>query len=234
MIKHCRKGKIRKEVKGQNHKGNHNFTRKAKHYQKLYLNYVYKKLFIVFDSNFDYLRVLQFLNGRIYLQTSEGLRPAKITFPGENEEKLENIARVSLKTAEKFVYIPPPPKRRRKSSKNDPSPEESAIKQQSASKTTPAIKEVPEESVGDKKSKRGPRSPAKTAQPSTSGTKKSHVSISKSTREKRAEKRDAKLEKKSQNIIKESNDSSFVLNKSQHCDYIPEQSCEYSFCDNCQ
>ncbi|XP_051161017.1 uncharacterized protein LOC127281373 isoform X2 [Leptopilina boulardi] len=62
----------------------------------------------------------RFLNGRIYLQTSEGLRPAKITFPGENNEKLENIARVSLKQAEKFIHAPPTQqKRRRKSSKND-------------------------------------------------------------------------------------------------------------------
>ncbi|XP_026670808.1 GON-4-like protein isoform X2 [Ceratina calcarata] len=45
----------------------------------------------------------RFLNGKIYLQTSEGLRPAKIIFPGADEEKLENISRVSLKTVDKFV-----------------------------------------------------------------------------------------------------------------------------------
>ncbi|XP_025269827.1 uncharacterized protein LOC105249161 isoform X1 [Camponotus floridanus] len=70
----------------------------------------------------------RFLNGRIYLQTPEGLRPAKITFPGEHQEKLENIARVSLKIADK-VAPPISSKKRRKSSKNDSSPEEICQKQ---------------------------------------------------------------------------------------------------------
>lgn len=56
------------------------------------------------------------------------MRPAKITFPGEHQEKLENIARVSLKIADK-VAPPISSKKRRKSSKNDSSPEEICQKQ---------------------------------------------------------------------------------------------------------
>ncbi|XP_029163698.1 uncharacterized protein LOC114935123 [Nylanderia fulva] len=66
----------------------------------------------------------RFLNGRIYLQTPEGLRPAKITFPGEHQEKLENIARVSLKIADKVAPSSISSKKRRKSSKNESSHEE--------------------------------------------------------------------------------------------------------------
>lgn len=56
------------------------------------------------------------------------MRPAKITFPGEHQEKLENIARVSLKIADK-VAPPISSKKRRKSSKNDSSHEEICQKQ---------------------------------------------------------------------------------------------------------
>ncbi|XP_032663668.1 uncharacterized protein LOC116840701 isoform X2 [Odontomachus brunneus] len=70
----------------------------------------------------------RFLNGRIYLQTPEGLRPAKITFPGEDQEKLENIARVSLKTADK-VIPPVSSKKRRKTPKNDSSHDDVCQKQ---------------------------------------------------------------------------------------------------------
>ncbi|XP_012217162.1 uncharacterized protein mute isoform X2 [Linepithema humile] len=70
----------------------------------------------------------RFLNGRIYLQTPEGLRPAKITFPGEDQEKLENIARVSLKVADKGVP-PISSKKRRKPSKNNPNHEDICQKQ---------------------------------------------------------------------------------------------------------
>ncbi|XP_020294217.1 uncharacterized protein LOC109859914, partial [Pseudomyrmex gracilis] len=70
----------------------------------------------------------RFLNGRIYLQTPEGLRPAKITFPGEDQEKLDHIARVSLKVADKVIPSISP-KKRRKSSKTDPSQEDVCQKQ---------------------------------------------------------------------------------------------------------
>lgn len=63
------------------------------------------------------------------------MRPAKITFPGENQEKLENIARVSLKIADKVA--PSISKKRRKSSKNDSNHEEICQKQQSATKYSP-------------------------------------------------------------------------------------------------
>lgn len=80
----------------------------------------------------------QFLNGRIYLQTPEGLRPAKITFPGE--EKLENIARISLKIADKA--IPPiSSKKRRKSSKNDSSHEDMCTQKQCATKQYSPLKD---------------------------------------------------------------------------------------------
>ncbi|KOX69503.1 GON-4-like protein [Melipona quadrifasciata] len=46
------------------------------------------------------------------------LRPAKIIFPGAEEEKLENIARVSLKTTDKFA-LSISSKQRKKSSKNE-------------------------------------------------------------------------------------------------------------------
>lgn len=63
------------------------------------------------------------------------MRPAKVTFPGEHQEKLENIARVSLKIADKVVP-PISSKKRRKSSKNDSSHEEICQKQ-SATKYSP-------------------------------------------------------------------------------------------------
>ncbi|XP_036147186.1 uncharacterized protein LOC105834196 isoform X2 [Monomorium pharaonis] len=70
----------------------------------------------------------RFLNGRIYLQTPEGLRPAKITFPGEDQEKLEHIARISLKINDKAVPQISS-KKRRKSSKNDSNHEDICQKQ---------------------------------------------------------------------------------------------------------
>ncbi|XP_043471521.1 GON-4-like protein isoform X2 [Leptopilina heterotoma] len=151
----------------------------------------------------------RFLNGRIYLQTSEGLRPAKITFPGENDEKLENIARVSLKTAEKFVYAPPQQKRRRKSSKNDSTGDETNAKQAAPFKVSP-IKEASTldenlEKLVTTKSKRGPRSPPKTAQSSSSGiNSKRTILICKGKRFLKAGKRDTKQEKNFQNSSSES------------------------------
>ncbi|KAG7203190.1 hypothetical protein KM043_010297 [Ampulex compressa] len=100
----------------------------------------------------------RFLNGRIYLQTSEGLRPAKITFPGADAEKLEHIARVSLKTMDKFIP-PAPSKQRRKSTKNDSSQDELCQKQCS-SKNSP-IKDNEDTEKLLMKPKRGARSPPK-------------------------------------------------------------------------
>lgn len=121
-----------------------------------------------------------------------------------------------MKPAEKLVLAPSQPKRRRKSSKNDPNTDEIAAKQPTL-KFSP-VKEAPEEGAGDKigtKSKRGPRSPPKTVQPSTSGVKKSPLPVCKTKREKRAEKRDAKQEQKSQCSASEA-DSSFGMKSPQY------------------
>ncbi|OXU20302.1 hypothetical protein TSAR_000632 [Trichomalopsis sarcophagae] len=133
----------------------------------------------------------RFLNGRIYLQTSEGLRPAKITFPGADDEKLENISRVSLKTTERFVPCPPP-RKRRKSSKRDSLSEESNVKPCS-SKGSPT-KDSLEESDKPltKSNKKGMKSPSKSID-----SKKLVKSASvKSKREKRTDKKDVKFEPK--------------------------------------
>ncbi|XP_076303648.1 gon-4 like protein muscle wasted [Lasioglossum baleicum] len=101
----------------------------------------------------------RFLNGKIYLQTSEGLRPAKIIFPGADEEKLENIARVSLKTADKFVS-PIPSRSRRKSSKNESNSDEQYQKA-CMSKSSP-VKDNEEIGKVMVKPKRNIKSPPKT------------------------------------------------------------------------
>ncbi|KAI4502066.1 hypothetical protein M0802_002748 [Mischocyttarus mexicanus] len=107
----------------------------------------------------------KFLNGRIYLQTSEGLRPAKITFPGADNEKLENIARVSLKVADKFT-APVVSKQRRKSSKADTSGEESCQKQ-CLPKNSP-VKENDDNERIISRPKRGTKSPPKSGEPKKS------------------------------------------------------------------
>ena len=159
---------------------------------------------------------MQFHKGKIYLQTSEGLRPAKITFPGDEEEKLENIARVSLKTSERFI----PPSvgtRRHKSSKNEPIQEETTQKQY-ATKTSPTKEsDDGEKSMTRSSSRRGAKSPPKTSDHRKSLPRATEVSgISgigtgsgvgeptsplKSKRETRAERREAKLELKNTGII---------------------------------
>lgn len=146
---------------------------------------------------------VRYLNGRIYLQTSEGLRPAKITFPGDEEEKLENIARVSLKTSERCSSAASTG-RRRKSSKNDNSPEDSVQKQC-------LLKSSPSKDSEDGKTKRGGKSPpkyvdhrrtSKSSDTSTTGSAVTQLAQStdtspiKSKREKRAERREAKSDSK--------------------------------------
>ncbi|EFN82283.1 uncharacterized protein LOC105185259 [Harpegnathos saltator] len=101
----------------------------------------------------------RFLNGRIYLQTPEGLRPAKITFPGENQEKLENIARVSLKAADK-VIPPISSKRRRKTPKNDSSHDD-VCQKQCATKYLP-LKDNEDNEKTETKPKRGVKFTLKT------------------------------------------------------------------------
>lgn len=131
------------------------------------------------------------MNGRIYLQTSEGLRPAKITFPGADDEKLENISRVSLKTTERFVPCPPP-RKRRKSSKRDSISDESSVKPCSSksSPTKDSLEEIDKPLA--KSNKKSIKSPSKTID-----SKKSVKSTSvKSKREKRTDKKDVKYESK--------------------------------------
>lgn len=114
---------------------------------------------------------LRYLNGRLYLQTSEGLRPAKVEFPGDEEEKLENLSRVSLKTTDKTAPAAvPSTSRRRKSSKNDINTDELAQKQ-CLLKTSP-VKDNDDSDRGTSKSKRGGKSPPKSLE---------HRRLSKST-----------------------------------------------------
>ncbi|KAH0568279.1 GON-4-like protein [Cotesia glomerata] len=160
---------------------------------------------------------IRYLNGRLYLQTPEGLRPAKVEFPGDEEEKLENISRVSLKTTDKNAPTAvPSTSRRRKSSKNDINTDEQAQKQCSL-KTSP-VKDNDDSDKGMSKSKRGGKSPPKSLEhrrlsKSAENNANSNVPISsssssvtsttnevtyplKSKREKRAERREAKAESK--------------------------------------
>ncbi|XP_014218388.1 uncharacterized protein LOC106646780 [Copidosoma floridanum] len=120
----------------------------------------------------------RFLNGRVYLQTPEGLRPAKITFPGAEEEKLENISRVSLKTTKRIPS--PPPKKRRKYSKRDSISEEPDGAKAGLSKVSPAKDN--EEKV---KSKKTSKSPLKSAT-------KVQTAIVKCKRDKKSDKKDEK------------------------------------------
>ncbi|XP_063990930.1 GON-4-like protein isoform X2 [Diachasmimorpha longicaudata] len=139
---------------------------------------------------------VRYLNGRIYLQTSEGLRPAKVTFPGDEEEKLENIARVSLKTSERCTPTGSTG-RRRKSSKNEPGGEE--VSQKCPAKSSP-LKE------GDEgKARRGGKSPpkyidhrrmSKSSDTSSCSAQTTDHSPIKSKRERRAERREAKSDSK--------------------------------------
>ncbi|XP_012144630.2 gon-4 like protein muscle wasted isoform X1 [Megachile rotundata] len=100
----------------------------------------------------------RFLNGKIYLQTSEGLRPAKIIFPGADEEKLENIARVSLKTVDKFVPSISS-RQRKKSSKNEFNSDEQY--QKSCVSKNSSTKENEEGGKAVIKSKKNIKSPSK-------------------------------------------------------------------------
>ncbi|CAK9806587.1 GON-4-like protein [Anthophora quadrimaculata] len=145
----------------------------------------------------------RFLNGKIYLQTSEGLRPAKIIFPGADEEKLENIARVSLKTADKFVPSISSRQQRRKSSKNEFHSDEQCQKS-CISKNSPV-----KENEGGKviiKPKKSIKSPSKSTDQKKnlkrSGSEMSHINVNikkirmtqcKNKREKKIDKQELKL-----------------------------------------
>lgn len=110
------------------------------------------------------------------------MRPAKITFPGADDEKLENISRVSLKTNEKIVPCPPE-KKRRKSSKRDSISEECTVK----GFTTKISPSKENEDSDRSKSRKSTKSPTK----STESKKLSKVATSsvKIKREKKADKK---------------------------------------------
>lgn len=128
------------------------------------------------------------------------MRPAKITFPGEDQEKLENIARVSLKVADKVVP-PISSKKRRKSSKNDPGHEDICQKR-CATKYLP-LKENEDNEKAIVKSKKNVKFALKVDQRKvlkrrstvndTIANKKMRMSQCKSKREKKTEGVDALL-----------------------------------------
>ncbi|XP_034944199.1 GON-4-like protein [Chelonus insularis] len=174
---------------------------------------------------------VRFLNGRVYLQTSEGLRPAKVTFPGDDDEKFENIARVSLKTTEKFVPAPPTG-RRRKSSKNDLNTEEVAQKQ-CPLKSSP-VKDNDDGDRGTLKTKRGVKSPPKVMDQrrysksseinsNSISSVHSHTEVTsplKSKREKRAERREAKTESKSTvDLNNKFSETAMISNDQEECTF---------------
>lgn len=140
------------------------------------------------------ISIFQFLNGRIYLQTSEGLRPAKITFPGADDEKLENISRVSLKTTERFVPCPPARKRRRSAKSISEEPNVKSC----SSKSSPGKDNNEDGDKSTLRSKKGLKSsPPKPADPKKPAAKvHATASSAKGKREKRTDKKDAKFEQK--------------------------------------
>ncbi|XP_046423902.1 GON-4-like protein [Neodiprion fabricii] len=141
----------------------------------------------------------RFLNGRIYLQTTEGLRPARITFPGGDDEKQEHIIRVSLKTTEKFV--PATPKRRRKSSKNSPDQTDAKANKNSPIKDSEEMdksslksKRMNKISMKSREQKKSPKITEISSRLSSNNNpieKKESMSPIKTKREERAEKREA-------------------------------------------
>lgn len=162
----------------------------------------------------------QFSNGKIFLQTSEGLRPAKITFPGSDSE--ENIARVSLKGVEKFIPIPPP-KRRRRSSKHDPA----LVAEDATSKVCPPksspTKDHDQESDRQKTATKSKKRSTDVRRRSKSQT----PSSAKSRRERRAEKRDViRIEIREENSGKQKNSG----NESQDAEHKEDFVVHMEFC----
>jgi len=159
----------------------------------------------------------QFLNGRIYLQTPEGLRPAKITFPGEDREKLENIARISLKIADK-ANLSISSKKQRKSSKNDSSNEDICQKQ-SATKYSP-LKDNEDNEKAITKSKRNVKFTLKADERKnlkrigivdhTITDKRMRISQCKNKREKKIEESNTLLEQNKLDIINYEKTSEFT------------------------
>ncbi|XP_076630672.1 gon-4 like protein muscle wasted isoform X2 [Colletes latitarsis] len=189
----------------------------------------------------------RFLNGKIFLQTSEGLRPAKIIFPGADEEKLENIARVSLKTTDKLVpYISS--RQRRKSSKNESNSDEQYQKS-CISKNSP-IKDNEEGGKVIVKSKKSIKSPSKVGDQKRDlkrlgsidhmdvNTKKMRITQCKNKRGKTADKQETHLEctssrvdhmKLNESLCTDSNNSLTEITKKMPSDVEAEMSNSRSY-----
>jgi len=164
------------------------------------------------------------LNGRIYLQTPEGLRPAKITFPGEDQEKLENIARVSLKMVDKVIPTPISPKKRRKSSKNE-SNHDDVDQKQCITKYSPIKDNEDNEKSKSKgnvkftlKSDKGKVLKRMSTINHVIENKKIRLSQCKNKREKKAEENETILEEdKEFDIIKQEKMNDFTETESNNC-----------------
>lgn len=152
------------------------------------------------------------------------MRPAKITFPGEHQEKLENIARVSLKIVDK-VIPPISSKKRRKSSKNDPSHEENCQKQ-CATKYSP-LKDNEDNEKVVAKSKKNVKLAIKTDQKKALkriGTvddaivnKRIRMSHCRNKREKKTEEIDVSLEHNELDIIEHEKTSDIIETEINSC-----------------
>ncbi|KAJ8670119.1 hypothetical protein QAD02_001378 [Eretmocerus hayati] len=162
----------------------------------------------------------RFLNGKIYLQTSEGLRPAKITFPGE-EDELENISRVSLKPAEKLIPCPPP-RKRRKSSKRDSISEDTNVK--SCTNKSSPTKDTEDGEKVTLKARKSSKSPVKSVE--TKKVNKTPIILVKNKREKKREKTFVKSEPKGDEdanescLNAESTDFEEEVSNNAHEDYV--------------
>ncbi|KAF7992381.1 hypothetical protein HCN44_001706 [Aphidius gifuensis] len=166
---------------------------------------------------------VRYLNGKVYLQTSEGLRPAKVTFEGDEEETIENIARVSVKTTENLQATTSG--KRKKTSKNVATNDEQS---NATSKISP-IKDNDEIDKTTSKTKRGAKSPPKSIDQKKQSKLDTNInsvnstneitSPIKSKREKRAERREAKYElKNSATELPKINNVSSTVSSNSHVD----------------
>ncbi|XP_011860640.1 PREDICTED: uncharacterized protein LOC105557870 isoform X2 [Vollenhovia emeryi] len=174
----------------------------------------------------------RFLNGRIYLQTPEGLRPAKITFPGEDREKFDNIARISLKIADKAI-APISSKKRRKSSKNDANREDICQKQCATKQYSPLKDNEDNEKAIAKSKKNVKFTTLKTDQRKILkriGTvdhviaeKRMRISQCKNKREKKIEESDASIEQNELDVMKPEKPSDFTETEINSCTQLSMQ-----------
>ncbi|KAL7301271.1 hypothetical protein TKK_0006010 [Trichogramma kaykai] len=147
---------------------------------------------------------IRFLNGRMYMQTSGGLRPAKITFPGADAERLENISRVSINAIDCSILpvVPPARKRRKTTKQTDPIPDDQlTVAGKASSKNSPQKNEEAGPSVsGNKQTRRAATSVKSMPKISLDNTpvKDPETESPKSRRERRRSKRQAAKEDKAE------------------------------------